>query len=94
MPTISITDVRTDGGTQSRVAMNDAIVSEYAKLLADGVKLPAITVFFDGEHYWAGDGFHRHAAHVRNGAVEIEADVREGTQRDAVMFSLSANEAH
>ena len=94
MPTISITDVRTDGGTQSPVAMNDAIVSEYAKLLADGVKLPAITVFFDGEHYWAGDGFHRHAAHVRNGAVEIEADVREGTQRDAVMFSLSANEAH
>ena len=58
------------------------------------VKFPPLVVFFDGEFYWLADGFHRHAAHVKNGDVEIDADVREGSKLDAIKFSLSANETH
>ena len=94
MTTLKLTDVRTDGGTQSRVAFNEATVSEYVEALADGADFPAIIVFYDGEFHWPADGFHRLAAHERAGLPEIEADVREGTQRDAITFSLSANETH
>lgn len=94
MTSISISAVRIDGGTQVRVAMSGVVVSDYTEALANGTKLPPITVFFDGEFHWLADGFHRHAAHVKNGSVEIDADVREGTQRDAIKFSLHANETH
>jgi hypothetical protein len=96
MTTISIASVRIDGGTQSRVAMNDAVVSEYAAMLdADAnFNFPAIVVFDDGEFHWLADGFHRLAAHKRAGRSQIEVEVREGDQRDAIMFSLTANAAH
>ena len=83
MTSIPISAVRIDGGTQIRVAMSGVVVSDYTEALANGTKLPPITVFFDGEFHWLADGFHRHAAHVKNGSVEIDADVREGTKRDA-----------
>jgi hypothetical protein len=62
--------------------------------MTNGAKFPPITVFSDGETYWLADGFHRLAAHEKNGAPEIEVDVREGSQRDAIRFSLRANETH
>jgi hypothetical protein len=91
---LKLTQVRTDGGTQSRVAINEATVSEYATVLAEGAVFPPIVIFFDGEHYWLADGFHRVAAHKLAERIDIEADVRDGTQRDAVMFSLTANATH
>ena len=62
--------------------------------MASGVKFPPIVVFNDGSDHWLADGFHRHAAHVKNGDVEIDADVREDSKLDAIKFSLSANETH
>jgi hypothetical protein len=91
---IPISAVRTDGGTQMRTAMSDMVVDEYVEALATGSKFPAIVVFFDGVTNWLSDGFHRLAAHEKNGAVEIEADVRPGTRRDAIVYSLRANETH
>ena len=74
--------------------MSGLVVADYAQAMASGVKFPPITVFYDGEHYWLADGFHRLAAHVKNSDVEIDADVREGSKLDAIKFSLSANETH
>ena len=48
-------------------------------------------MFFDGKHRWLADGFHRYHAHKHAGAIEINADVRNGTKRDAVLFSVGAN---
>lgn len=96
MPTksLNIASIRIDGGTQSRVAISQATVAEYAQVIADGDVLPAITVFFDGADYWLADGFHRLHAHTAAGKVSIMADVLSGICRDAILYSLAANTVH
>ena len=91
---INIADVRVNGGTQSRAALNLDVVSDYADLVRAGVDFPAIVVFFDGKNYWLADGFHRYEAYSRAGAYEIAADIRQGTQRDAILHSVGANAEH
>lgn len=91
---IAIGQVRIDGGTQSRVAINDSAVSEYADAMTEGASLPPVTAFFDGADYWLADGFHRYHAHRRIGALNLDADVREGTRRDAMLYSVGANASH
>ena len=91
---INIADVRVNGGTQSRASLNQDVVSDYADLVRAGVDFPAIVVFFDGKNYWLADGFHRYEAYSRAGAYEIAADIRQGTQRDAILHSVGANAEH
>ena len=91
---IKITGIRIDGGTQSRAELNQATVSEYAEAMTDGAKFPPVVVFFDGADHWLADGFHRYFGTKQIGALDIDADVREGTKRDAILFSLGANAIH
>jgi uncharacterized ParB-like nuclease family protein len=86
--------VRADGGTQMREALSPATVSEYAKALRAGAKFPPIDVFYDGSDYWPADGFHRLEAHHQAGLQEIDADVHDGTQRDAMLYAAGANADH
>ena len=88
---LSLSKIRTDGGTQSRAAINPSMVSEYAEILDS---LPPITVFHDGTDYWLVDGFHRMQAALSAGAMKISADVHQGSQRKAVLYSCSANAMH
>lgn len=55
---------------------------------------PPVDVFFDGVAYWLADGFHRYWALAKLGRPSIEAEIKHGTQRDAVLFSVGANSAH
>ena len=57
-------------------------------------RFPAIVVFSDGQEYWLADGFHRVLAAREAGLEEIPAEVRSGGQRDALLFSISANSEH
>lgn len=93
LPIDSISD---DNSTQSRVALNDAVVAEYAEVIRLGGELPPVIVFNDGasDGLWLADGFHRFHAHRAAGAMEISCDVRVGTRRDAVLYSLGANAKH
>jgi hypothetical protein len=91
---IALENIRTDGGTQSRAAIDQKTVREYAEAMQDGAQFPPIVVFYDGETYWLADGFHRLKAAEENGALELQCDVRQGTQRDAVLHSVGANGAH
>lgn len=91
---MNIHNIRIDGGTQSRVAINQEAVQEYAAALKDGDYLPDVVVFFDGVDYWLADGFHRYHAHLAAGKTSIVVDRRKGTQRDAILFSLNANTIH
>ena len=86
--------LRLDGDTQPRETINEAVVKEYAERIQAGDKFPAVVVFFDGEHYWLGDGFHRTLAHQSAGLEDVEADIRPGSRADAVWFACSANRAH
>lgn len=91
---LKIAQIRTDGGTQPRAQINEAIVAEYADALTEGAKLPEVVVFHDGADYWLADGFHRFHANRKIGALDIDADVHQGTKRDAVLYSVGANNTH
>lgn len=86
--------LRLDGGTQPRAEIDPFVVEDYAAALNDGVALPPVTVFYDGNDYWLADGFHRVSATKKLNKTEIEADVKQGTQRDAILFSVGANSSH
>lgn len=94
MKTINIKTIRTDGGTQSRVEINNEIVTEYAEAIKAGAEFPEVVVFNDGVDNWLADGFHRFHAHNQAGKTSISADIHQGTARDAVLFSFGANGTH
>lgn len=91
---LKLEQIRTDGGTQPRTALNESTVADYAEAITDGAKLPPVVVFHDGADYWLADGFHRFFAVKKIGGYDIDADVRSGTKRDAVLYSVGANASH
>jgi hypothetical protein len=91
---VNLKTIRIDGGTQSRVALNQEVVIEYAAVLGEGKELPPVVIFNDGTDKWLGDGFHRYHAYLMQDRASIPADVRVGTQRDALMHACGANAQH
>lgn len=91
---VDISLLRINGGTQSRAEISREVVSDYAELVKAGTEFPPVVVFHDGSAYWLADGFHRYEAYAQAGMNEIPADLRQGTQRDAVLFSVGANASH
>lgn len=91
---IPLHSVRVHKDTQSRVAMNEATITEYAEAITAGIDFPPVVTFFDGKEFWLADGFHRYFAHKAAGAMEILSELREGSQRDAILFSVGANASH
>jgi len=66
--TVAINVINVDGQTQMRAMVLDPeVVEDYAINMADGAEFPPIILFYDGEKYWPGDGFHRIAAARRIG---------------------------
>lgn len=94
IPMLDIDMIRVDGGTQSRADINQAVVDEYAAAIGDGATFPPVVVFYDGSERWLADGFHRFRAHQQLGLVAINADIRQGDRRDAILYSVGANETH
>jgi len=91
---IELEKIRIDGGTQSRVSINQELVTEYANEIMEGEIFPAITVFNDGASIWLAEGFHRYFAHLKAMVDSIEADVKKGTVRDAILFAVGSNATH
>lgn len=103
---VSLELLRTDERTQLRAKRSEATLIEYAERMArgatgdvvdpDGQEWPAIVVYYDAEEgaYWVADGHHRVEAARRAGLDELQADVRNGTLRDAVLHAASANVGH
>jgi hypothetical protein len=91
---LALTQIRADDRCQPRATFDSQLVSQYAEEMALGDTFPPVKVFFDGADYFLADGFHRYHAAKSLGLVDIDADVSEGTLRDAILFSCSANAAH
>lgn len=91
---LRLDQIRRDGGTQSRVSMDDAVVREYADAIIDGAALPPAVVFFDGTAYWLADGWHRADAYNLIGDFVMPCEVHQGTQADAKLYSYGANREH
>lgn len=94
MKKLNIEVIRTDGGTQPRLELNNDKVAEYAECMKDGTRFPPVIVFWDGSNYWLADGFHRYHATRRIEVVTIEAEVKEGTVDEAQVFAFGANAKH
>jgi hypothetical protein len=73
---------------------DNKVVGEYAELLKEGVKFPAVSVLFDGTDFLLWDGFHRLYAHKEAGIDSIDANISKGDMRDAIWMSFSANVKH
>ena len=95
MTRLRIDQIRLDGGTQMRVGpRNPEALTDYKNAIQDGAHLPPVIVFHDGRDYWLADGFHRWSAHKELDLRDIEVDIREGTKRDAILYSVGANASH
>ena len=98
--TISLNQIRFDAGTQSRLGGNDAnTVHRYAEDMQGGMwdfgRSPLPLLFFDGKHYYPGDGHHRIQAALMSGLSELICDVKPGSHRDAQFYSnTEANKYH
>ena len=92
---VLLNKIRLDGGTQPRKEIDEPLVQHYTEILLEGKdKFPPIDLWFDGKSYWPSDGFHRFHAHKRAGFTDIEAEVYQGTKRDAFLACLKANGKH
>jgi len=88
LSTIEITDL------QARAATDPNTISEYCEAWKEGDKFPPIVVFHDGKNYFLADGFHRFFGAKKAGLLDINADVRKGSRKDALWFAAGANRSH
>jgi hypothetical protein len=87
--------IRMDGGTQPRAALQIEVMEDYAELMRAGVKFPPLVVFHDGKDYWLADGFHRIGAALRAFPDSpIEVEVHQGTLQEAQWYSFGVNKTH
>lgn len=101
-----LSDITLDAAIQPRVELDQFVIDEYAEAMASGTEFPPVVVFAEEPSedspdrrtlqnvLWLADGFHRVKAAEQAGLQEIEVDVRPGTRRDAILFSVGANAAH
>lgn len=83
------------GVTQAREkGLDHETVDKYAEARAAGAHFPPVVLFREGNLYWIGDGYHRIAMARKVGATTIQAEVRRGTQRDALLYACGANTRH
>jgi hypothetical protein len=91
---VALKEIRLDGNTQCREAMDSEHIDNLVEALEDGASLPAAIVYHDGASYWLADGFHRYHAAQRREAAELWCEVRSGTRLDAVRHAVGANGSH
>lgn len=91
---LKLSDIIIDADLQAREKLSDDAIAEYYDVIREGGKLPPIKVFFDGTRYFLADGNHRYFAHRTAGLATIEADIVQGTRRDAMKYAMGANNDH
>lgn len=91
---LRLDQITLDKKIQPRVVIRKQIIIDYCDSFLQGDNFPNLTVFFDGKKYWLADGWHRYYAAQLAKFNEIGCDVIDGTYRDALFFSLSANATH
>lgn len=91
---LELDEIRRDGGTQPRAAIDLKHIKLLESQMEDGQELEPAIVFYDGESYWLADGFHRWHAHRNQEKSEIACVIHQGSRREAVLHSVGANAEH
>jgi transcriptional regulator with XRE-family HTH domain len=80
---------------QPRAEIHQETVDEYTEAMRNGDKFPPVVVFRDDDvFYWLADGFHRFEAAKEAGRTFIQAEIRAGGKREAILFAVGANAIH
>ena len=93
---IKIIEICRDEDTQSRAGLNNETVDEYLKDMKNGDVFPEVVLFKSkaDKIYYVGDGWHRLYAREKLGEKSIDAEIKDGTRRDAILYSVRSNTAH
>jgi len=94
MKTLPLDQIITTPAELSRVGPDKDTLMRYVDLTETGGQLPPVTVFQDGNTFWLADGRHRLEARKRVGYLDIEAEIKVGSERDAQLYAFSANLSH
>lgn len=88
--------INLDQSTQSRTGLHQQTLTDYVEVWEAGGKFPPVELYFDGQTYWVGDGFHRIKSRLEANLKgnKIEAIVHKGSKRDAILHSVGANSQH
>ena len=91
---LELNEIRRDGGTQPRAAIDLKHIKLLESQMEDGQELDEIVVFYDGTDHWLADGYHRWHAHHNQDKEAIACVIYQGSRRDAVLYSVGANAEH
>ena len=91
---ISIDRIICDPRCQQREQLDGETLADYTQTWLSGGKLPAVKIMQQGDDYWLYDGFHTLQSAKDARITTIEAEVTEGTLRDAILASVGVNANH
>ncbi|MBN2319869.1 MAG: ParB N-terminal domain-containing protein [Acidobacteria bacterium] len=91
---IPIADIKIENSFQIRKCLNEEAIDDYAAAMQSGEEFPPVVVLIKGNAYYLIDGFHRFHAAKKAGLEKISAEIREGDNRQAILFAVGANTAH
>jgi hypothetical protein len=92
---VPLEKIEINRSTQARGRENADWVRRLVEVLDGGGKFADDPeLYFDGDRYWVGDGFHRLHAYKNVVREKVWAIVREGTLQDAMLHAAGANDKH
>lgn len=91
---LNIDNLKKDTKYQNRANLNPEVVAEYEEAMVNGDKFPPMKVIFDSVNYYLVDGYHRYYAYLKARIFDIECDIIDGTERDAVLYACGVNSSH
>lgn len=93
---IKIEEILATAATQMRKKLDRTTIKEYVEAAKNGAVFPPVVVFCEkgGDRHILADGFHRLHAFVDAEIATVKAEVREGGQRDAMVYAMGCNEQH
>jgi len=100
MPTkvLAIDLIQVLGSVQPRQTLNEDAIADYAEHYSPSdngkAPLPPLRVFHDGNRYILSRGFHRHTAAIRATRKDLECEILDGTERDAILDAMQDNAEH
>jgi ParB-like chromosome segregation protein Spo0J len=91
---IHATNIHRNPAANARVAVNDAVVNDYAELMRSGITFPALIVYKVGQEYHLVDGLHRLLAYEQAQLPVVRCQIMNGSLQDAILHSLRSNAEH
>ena len=93
--TLSIDQIRIDGGTQIRERFDEELLADLQRAYENKKIVEAPVVYFDQKDFWLADGYHRRHSALASQLLKLDCEVKPGSQRDARLYALTvANRKH